>query len=272
MKRKLIVGALVVSGATYACQSGGGDKPAEPAAVAKPAETAKPAEMAEPEEPAGEPGAIEVSVTLNGDAPKMEPLNRKADPFCAKTKRMDETVVVGKDGTLANVAITIEKVRGKFETPKEALVVDQKECMYSPRVSTAMTDQPIEITNSDMTLHNVHTYKGENEANWFNKAQPPKAAAIAQKAPGDSRVIFRCDVHPWMGGYVVVSDNPFHGVTDASGKVTLEGVPSRAKAYEGQGLAREIWRNGEGSDRRGWKNRPGRLRFRRRRQLMHPKS
>jgi len=227
-----VLAAIFSVGAVWSCQGGGQatgeEQSAKPATAEQAAEPTH--EEAAPE-PTGKPGTIKVTVKFEGPSPKMKQINRQADPFCAKTKRRDESVLLNKDGTLKNVAIKLDKVRGQFAVPSEPIKIMQHECMYEPRVQTAMMGQKIEIANGDMTLHNVHTYKGEKQANWFNRAQPPKAPIITETFPKDGVVTFKCDVHPWMAGHVVLADHPFAGITGDAGLVTLTDVPSKKKAY-----------------------------------------
>ncbi len=223
---KLFATAIATSFVLGGCQ-GGEQKPAEQAPMVQ---AAAPAPAPEVEEPAGAPGTIKVTVKFEGTAPKAAKLDRKADPFCAKTVKEDPSVLV-KDGKLMNVAVMLEGVKGTFTAPEAAVKIAQHECMYEPRVQTAMVGQKIEIHNDDTTLHNVHTYTGDNQANWFNKAQPPKSPSITEVLSGEKMVTFKCDVHPWMAGYVGLAMNPFHGVA-ADGTLTLANVPSRTKAYK----------------------------------------
>ena len=44
----------------------------------------------------------------------------------------------------------------KFPVPTTAVVLDQKGCTYAPRVFGIQAGQPLEILNSDETLHNIH--------------------------------------------------------------------------------------------------------------------
>jgi hypothetical protein len=39
-------------------------------------------------------------------------------------------------------------------------------------------------------------------------------------------VKFKCDVHPWMTGYVLVTDNPFFSVTGDDGAFEIKNVPA----------------------------------------------
>jgi hypothetical protein len=36
----------------------------------------------------------------------------------------------------------------------------------------------------------------------------------------------RCDVHGWMSGWIIVTDNVFHDVSQADGSFKLTGVPA----------------------------------------------
>ncbi len=177
-------------------------------------------------------GIVRVTVKYEGAVRARAKLDRSGDPFCAKTEALAETLIVNGDGTLANAIVYIKKVRGKFNIPSESLKLSQNDCMYTPHVQSGMKGQTIEISNGDKTLHNVHSYRGAKKKNWFNIAQPPGVPAKIQKLKKAELVIFKCDVHPWMSSYVLTTKHPFNGVTGKAGSVILEGVPTKAKAYD----------------------------------------
>jgi plastocyanin len=138
----------------------------------------------------------------------------------------DEEVVVGTGGTLKNVIVRITKgVTGRYDPPPTPAVVDQSACMYRPRVQGIQLGQPLQIKNSDQTLHNVHTYKGASTL--FNQAEVPGLPAIAKTFKDATGEIlkFKCDVHPWMTGYVGVMGHPFFAVTGDDGGFEIPKVP-----------------------------------------------
>jgi plastocyanin len=210
------------------CEGGKKEEPVQaPAAEAPAAE----APAAEAPEAAGEPGGIKITVAFEGKAPEGKELNRKSDPYCAKIKKVDPSVMV-KDGKVQNAVVRIEsKVKSDAAPSADPVMVSQHECMYEPRVQVGMVGQQIAVENHDKTLHNVHAYKGENKENWFNAAQPPKAPAI-QKDLDDGMVQLKCDVHPWMSAFLSVAEHPFNSVTGEDGTVTWTNVPSKSKPYK----------------------------------------
>jgi len=178
---------------------------------------------------AGGSGVIQGTVKFTGTAPEMPALKREADPFCAKTPMNAETVVVNENGTLRNVVVRIKPGTVKGPAATEPIKIEQHDCMYRPRVQTAMADQEVTIHNGDPTTHNVHAFdmrEGEGEESLFNLAQPKGAADITKDANGYAVMKFKCDVHPWMIGYIVVTDHPYATVTGEDGSFKIEGVPA----------------------------------------------
>jgi plastocyanin len=170
-------------------------------------------------------------VAFTGKAPEMPMLKRDADPYCAKTKMKAEDVVVNSNGTLKNVIVRITNVTGDFPAPKEPVTVLQDQCMYRPRVQGAVAGQSIMVKNGDQTLHNVHTYKGTTTL--FNQAQVPNSPAIEKKFSDDGQLLkFKCDVHPWMAGFVMVQKSPFFAVTGDDGSFDIKGVPAGSYKME----------------------------------------
>lgn len=210
--------------------TGCGKKPTAPSGeAAQPSTEAAKTEAAPaaPAAPAAGSGSIKGKVSFSGTAPTMPDLNRQADPFCAKTPMKDPEVTVNGNGTLANVAITIQgEVAGGAEGGDVKVEVDQANCMYSPRVKTAKSGQKVMIVNSDPILHNVHTYADTKTL--FNRAQPKGSPPLEKEFSKDdgSVIKFKCDVHPWMTGWLVVTENNHGAVTGDSGEFELKGVPA----------------------------------------------
>lgn len=182
--------------------------------------------------PAATPVAVADAATVSGlvkfeGAAKVPTIQMGADPYCASqhsTPVPDEEVVVGPGGELANVIVWV-KNGPAGPAPTTPAVLDQKGCKYIPHVSAVQAGQPIEIKNSDATLHNVHAMPKINSA--FNEGQPVQGMTSTKKFDKVEMTPFRikCDVHGWMKSYMVVLPHPYHGVSQMNGTFSIANLP-----------------------------------------------
>jgi plastocyanin len=172
---------------------------------------------------------LTIKAPFEGQAPAAEKLKADADPKC-KLMHPDgiapDAVIVNPNATLKNVFVYAkEGVTGKFDAPKEAVKFDQHGCAYSPKVLGIQTGQPLEIINSDDTLHNVHALAANNKE--FNLGMPIKGMKLKKTFDKPEVMIkIKCEVHPWMGAYVGVVEHPFFGVTGDDGSTVIKDLPA----------------------------------------------
>ncbi|HEV8395544.1 MAG TPA: carboxypeptidase regulatory-like domain-containing protein [Vicinamibacterales bacterium] len=202
--------------ATLAAACGGESKSSSPAPAAP---------VTNPVDPATA-GAVIGKVTFMGTPPKAETISMSSDPRCMNAGAKTESVMVSGDGSLQNVFVYVKDGLGnlKFPVPTSALVLDQKGCQYRPHVFGVQAGQPIEILNSDMTLHNIHAWPQTNQE--FNMGQSLQGMKDTHVfTTPEIMVPFRCDVHRWMNSFVGVVAHPFFAVTGADGAFELKGLP-----------------------------------------------
>ena len=173
-------------------------------------------------------GTLSGRVLFNGPAPRNPPIKMTADPACVRANpngATAETFAV-KDGGLDNVFVYVKDDLGKyyFETPTEAVKLDQQGCRYTPHVFGVRVGQPVQIVNSDSTLHNVHAIPQANQE--FNFAQQMQGMKNDKTfAAREVMVPFKCDVHGWMTAYAGVLDHPYFAVTTDGGRFELKNLP-----------------------------------------------
>jgi plastocyanin len=173
---------------------------------------------------------VKGTVTVDGAVPANVQIKMNADPVCARsvtTPQMTETYVVGADGkSLGNVFVYVKQgLEGMtFDPPSEPARIDQKECRYHPHVFGVQVGQPLEISNSDPTLHNIHAIAKNNRE--FNNGQPLQNMKTTHTFTSPEVMVpFKCDVHGWMNAYVGVLTHPYFAITDNTGGFTLKGLP-----------------------------------------------
>ncbi len=193
---------------------------------------------AEPSVPAGTPAASKVDTSTAGDvkgmamlegtAPKNEPIRMNADPVCVKanTSPQFQATYSVSDGHLANVFVYVKDGLGNYiyDTPTEPAKIDQHDCRYHPHVFGIRVGQPLEILNSDPTLHNIHALPKNNQE--FNTGQPIQGMKTTHTFTAKEVMVpFKCDVHGWMNAYIGVLDHPYFATTDKDGKFELKSLP-----------------------------------------------
>jgi plastocyanin len=176
-------------------------------------------------------GDVTGTITLKGTPPKEKEITPlKDDVNCGRLQPGMPTThfyVVGGNGELADVVVSLEGVSGKSTgASAPAANLDQKGCEYSPQILAVQTDQKIVVKNSDPVLHNVHdqpTVAGNKEQ---NMAQPPGGADLTFSfSKPEAFVKFKCEVHPWMFAWVSVFDHPYFAVSGKDGTFKIANVP-----------------------------------------------
>jgi len=173
---------------------------------------------------------VVVKVLLSGSAPTPAKVQTAADPYCAKVHQaepsLSQTVQVGSDGALIDSLVFVKDgVTGTYAVPQTPVTLDQKGCVYIPHVIGMRAGQPLQILNSDPTLHNIHPLPLINAG--FNIGMPVqgmKQTRVFQKAEPVFHV--KCDVHSWMSAYIATFTHPFFGVSNSQGSVELNSLPA----------------------------------------------
>lgn len=168
-------------------------------------------------------GVIKGTVSFSGDAPKMDVPKARAKAEVCKDEEIAYNAVVVADGKLQDVFVRIAPGQLEGYTASGDVVIDQKACMYTPRIVGALPEQKIVIKNSDPTLHNVNAAIGAETL--FNSPQAKGAGNLEKSFEEVGIHRLKCDVHSWMRAFVVVNDNPFFGVSGADGSYTIKEVP-----------------------------------------------
>src|SRR2546425_13256616 len=176
----------------------------------------------------GNTGAIKGVVRVSGKVPGNPVIRMGVDPMCAKInagKRVvDDMVVATADGLLANAFAKLDGSFPPSAAPAEPVVIDQRGCIYGPRVVGARVGQVLRIKNSDSLLHNVHT--NTTKGNSFNVGQPQAGIQYDFRLKDEEMLQLKCDVHRWMSAWVGVVTHRYFAVSGADGSFTISGVPA----------------------------------------------
>jgi plastocyanin len=174
-------------------------------------------------------GSITGTVMLEGAPPAFKPIDMSAEAACTQANPspvVPPIVVTGAHGAIANVVVYVKSGLGSyhFDVPSSPVVLDQKGCMYEPRVLAVMTGQPYEVHNQDQTIHNVHAMPRVNRA--WNKSEPVGDPPIeANFTKPELAIPIACNIHPWMRAFMFVFAHPYFDITPKTGEFSLKGLP-----------------------------------------------
>jgi hypothetical protein len=173
-------------------------------------------------------------IVYDGKVPKPIPIEPTKDQaVCSKHKLFDEGYLIDDKGGVANAVIMLKTknvaVNPEYEkTATDKVVLDNKNCRFEPHVTVLRTSQTLVVRNSDPAPVSHNT----NIAPLINAAINPVLAAggdpIEQKFEAEEGVPIKvgCNIHPWMGAYLIVRKDPYAAVTDKDGKFTLKDLPA----------------------------------------------
>ncbi len=143
--------------------------------------------------------------------------------LCLSAGNLTGKVAAGK----GNSVVYVEAIAGKtFPPPTTVPVMDQKSLLFQPHVVVVQVGSTVEFLNSDKVAHNIfwpaisgNKKLGHNMGTW------PSGEKRSFKFDTPGVVPLLCNVHPEMGGYIIVSPTPYFALTDADGNYKIAGVP-----------------------------------------------
>lgn len=163
-------------------------------------------------------GTISGVVTTSAPAPR--PIRVTIDQRVCGTTLPDQSVVVDGSGHLKNAVVVLTGVKGG---PLPEPTITNEKCAFVPRVQVTRPNTKVRTTSKDPVLHTTNAFD-ESGAQIFNLGLPVPGMSIARPIGGKGTVRIACNTHPWMLGWVIVTDE-MAAVTAADGSFTLTGVP-----------------------------------------------
>lgn len=181
---------------------------------------------------AAEWGDLTGRFVFDGKAPEPPKINVNKDAEVFGNKGLvDESLLVGPDGGLANVVIYV-RTRNVAINPeleknvKEKVVYDNKDGRFDPHVLTIwIGKQTLVLHNSDPVGHNANLQPlGDTGTNPLLPANSSVEHTFnrQQSIP----VPVGCNIHPWMKGHILPRDNPYATVSAKDGTFTIEKLPA----------------------------------------------
>jgi plastocyanin len=183
--------------------------------------------VAAPQAQAKATGTVTGHVRLTSPAPASTTIRMGADPLCSRAnagRRLSQDVVLrSADGGLANAFVDLQGSFPSTPVPGTPVAIDQRGCIFTPRVVGLRIGQTLRVTNGDPTAHNVHSLS--TKGNEFNVSQPKTGMVSTFQLKNADLLRIKCDIHSWMVSYVGVSPHPYFAVSSGDGTFRISAVP-----------------------------------------------
>jgi plastocyanin len=168
-------------------------------------------------------GSIKGKVKLEGKAPKLPPLDiTKFKEVCQNVP--NETLVLGPGQGIRYAVVTLEGIAKGQAVEREVVhELDNVKCRFLPHVVAASVGQFLLFKNSDPILHTAHAFFQNGQPQFNVGLYPGRASRKPLLNAGIVKIL--CEVHPWMSAYVVVTEHPYHAVSDMYGDYEIRDVP-----------------------------------------------
>ena len=136
----------------------------------------------------------------------------------------NEELVIGRDRGVRYAVVILQGItKGRAVESEAVNELDNANCSFVPHVQAASVGQCLVIKNSDPILHTAHAYFEGGQPQFNIGLFPGKVRRKPLVSPGIVKVL--CEVHPWMKAFVVVTEHPYHAVTDIFGEYEIRDVP-----------------------------------------------
>lgn len=161
-----------------------------------------------------------ISGTITTAAKGLAAVRVTIDQKICGTELPDNAIVIDGQGHLANAVVILTGV--KRAAPPETIVTNEK-CHFAPRVQIAKPNTNVRTTSKDPILHTTNAQL-ENGRTIFNVALPIAGLNVSKPIGGAGTVRLSCNTHPWMRGWLIVTDEAA-AITGADGRFTLDNIP-----------------------------------------------
>ena len=169
-------------------------------------------------------GELHGTISFKGKPPANLSHEVDKDSGVCGAKIQEETYIVNtKNQGLQNVVIWIEGITQGKAPLSSIAVIENRKCHFVPHVQAGMTGQSYEVRNSDPIMHNTHLKMEDHTL--LNIIMPAQGKNIKKDIRDSGLIKIKCDVHKFMYGWLVATENPYFAVTDQDGKFKISDIP-----------------------------------------------
>ena len=181
-------------------------------------------------------GSIQGKVVLTGEMPYPRVYHLILFPnidMCSEVDTDDEMnrvlddFKISEDGGLKDVVITLEHVEAGKPFNKKPILIDSKDCKFTPDVNAVRQGEAFQVNNLDAVMHNSQVYQAERGKIIQNLPVPPEGVTNGKVTFQKKFKIFQmiCGMHEFMQTWGYRVQNPYYFVTKLGGEFKIDNIP-----------------------------------------------
>lgn len=170
-------------------------------------------------------GAIVGTVTLAGELPEDTVVRVTMDQtVCGTSQRVP--LIERRGDRVENVVVWLADARrGKALPVERRFEVTSEGCALVPRVQAAIAGGMLNVKNADPSTHRTRFLSDGHVLDIVQETDRGQVVPTAKVLARPGLVEVRCDLHPWVRGWIRVFDHPYFAVTNRDGTFTIDSVP-----------------------------------------------
>jgi hypothetical protein len=178
---------------------------------------------------------ISGTIRLVGPAPNIPTIQPEAEfDACGTEPRQTKSLVLGANQAVRDAIIYLGGYpqNDAIIGTNNAIVLDQRNCEFVPRIQIARSGAPLLLKNSDPVLHviRIDSMSGTNGQHTLLTVATPYAGyerifQLANFREPTLLHIASANGHEWMNAYIAVLPHPWAALTDENGHFVLHNLP-----------------------------------------------
>jgi plastocyanin len=199
-------------------------------------------------------GHLEGTISIKGSlvSPRRFNLVLYADPYyCGRISdgkgwRFSPITRPGPNRSLAGAIVYLEEVQRGKPIPSTPRVVQTKNCVFHPYISSTKAGEPLRFQNWDPVEHKLEIFLTSSTGGrrLFGQSLPPhpdnrKSDFLSEGTTGQHRpgpevdytvdepgiILFRCSYHEYMEGWSLVLSHPYATMAGERGEFSITDIP-----------------------------------------------
>lgn len=121
---------------------------------------------------------------------------------------------------LANMVVYLEPLDGQvLERSSKEIVIGQLGKSFTPYISVSQVNSKVSFVNQDDITHHIYSAGSDNKFSFKIRAGQTNSV---EQFDHETEVAMGCNIHDWMGGYLLVVNTPYFAKTNNQGSVSFD--------------------------------------------------